>query len=165
MAVQQEKSASCHFFFCTLEWKSPHRPRSGRRCRCCTFFCVRCNLYLTRVTHLGVCNAMRQQHAVRLSLLVKQPGREGDAVSQASRIVLNNKRSQESVWAALFQCLVLCNLRGKDGKRVAPPSSLCPHTRAAAELSDGKHNTWSHAGRLLHRAAASSRSDSPTLKM
>lgn len=61
------------------------------------FFLVRCNLYLTRVTHLGVCNAMRQQHAVRLSLLVKQPGREGDAVSQASRVVLNNKRSQESV--------------------------------------------------------------------
>lgn len=98
MAVQQEKSASCHFFFFVLWNESRLIGRvQAAAAAAALFLCVRCNLYLTRVTHLGVCNAMRQQHAVRLSLLVKQPGREGDAVSQASRIVLNNKRSQESV--------------------------------------------------------------------
>lgn len=100
MAVQQEKSASCHFFlFFFVLWNESRligRVQAGGAAAA-LFFRVRCNLYLTRVTHLGVCNAMRWQHAVRLSLLVKQPGREGDAVSQASRVVLNNKRSQESV--------------------------------------------------------------------
>lgn len=36
------------------------------------------------------CNIMRQ-HAVQLSSLVKQPGKIGDAATQASKAVLNNK--------------------------------------------------------------------------
>lgn len=128
MAVQQEKSASWLFLLCT--------PATFRQAlllaRVCV--CVRCNLYLTRVTHLGVCNAMRQQHAVRLSLLVKEPGGEGDAVSQASPLVLNNKLSRSRsgrLFFSGFSFVQYLKLRLRDQWH---PSSVLSHQRRCGAL-------------------------------